>query len=131
MSFNDNAKVVLSSETTIQHFAEIFVNGQSKGKRQINGTPSLREFSQGLAREFGIKAFTVSVDGTPVTKESQANEPVKAGASVSVATKESRGSDTPSEPAADLPEGAAMESAEPTEPVSEPATEEGDEHSTT
>lgn len=92
---NNNAEVRLTTEVITKKYAEVIINGQSKGKREINGTPSLSEFSQGVAREFGIKGFHVTVDDTVVTTQAQANAPVggseEAPTKVAIATKETRG----------------------------------------
>lgn len=86
----NEAQVVLSTEVVETHYAEILINGQSKGKRPINGTPSLREFSTSLAKEFGVNAFNVTVDGSPITSNTQANSPVAPGSTIGVSAKDSR-----------------------------------------
>jgi hypothetical protein len=86
--------VILTTET--RHFAEIIVNGQSKGKRPINGTPTLKQFAQDLAREFGLKSFNVTVNlgegSTPVTQKNASvlDRPVTAASAVGVSAKDSR-----------------------------------------
>lgn len=109
---NNNAEVRLTTEVITKKYAEVIINGQSKGKREINGTPSLSEFSQGVAREFGIKGFHVTVDDTPVTRQSQAAAPVEDGTKVAIATKETRGgrskSSAPAEMKAEGGDSASM-----------------------
>lgn len=82
--------VRISTETVTKTFAEVIINGESKGKREVNGGPSLKEFATSLAKEYGIRTFTVTVDDAPVTAAS-ASQPVPAGASISVQAKDSRG----------------------------------------
>lgn len=92
MSQNQNSlEVRLSQETTVKDFAEVIVNGTSRGKRAINGGPSLKEFATKAAQEYGIRTFTVTLDGAPV-KAADASAPVPAGSTVSVQAKDSRGS---------------------------------------
>lgn len=87
----------MSSEIKIttekRHFAEVVINGESKGKREINGGPSLLHFATELAREAGVRTFTVTLDEgdgpTPVSEE-RAKGRVPDGATVSVAAKNSR-----------------------------------------
>lgn len=113
---NNNAEVRLTTEVITKKYAEVIINGQSKGKREINGTPSLSEFSQGVAREFGIKGFHVTVDDTVVTTQAQANAPVggseEAPTKVAIATKETRGgrskSSAPAEMKAEGGDSASM-----------------------
>ncbi len=85
---SNEAKVVISQET--RNFAEVFINGSSKGKREINGHPTLREFAQELANEYGVGTFNVTVDGASVTKHSEAEAPVRAGSSIGINAKDSR-----------------------------------------
>lgn len=87
-------EVKITRETKVQEFAEVVINGVSQGKRPINGGPSLKEFATALAREHGIRTFTVTVDMEPVT-ESRAAAPVPSGSRVAVQAKDSRGSAAP------------------------------------
>jgi len=119
MSFNNNNEVRLTTETTVRKFAEVIINGVSKGKREINGTPSLSEFSSGVAKEFGIKSFTVTVDDAPVTSREQASAPLTSDTKVAIATKESRASED------ELKDGEteAMHASTENEAMAAPATE--------
>jgi hypothetical protein len=93
---SNTGNVRLTSET--RHFAEITINGQSKGKREINGTPTLKDFAKSLAKEFGLTSFNVQVDFgdglSPVTSEAQASRPATQASSVAVSAKDSRAADT-------------------------------------
>lgn len=89
----NNNEVRISTETvpaTSRTVAEVIINGSSKGKRTINGGPSLKEFATSLATEFGIKSFTITVDDVPVTAAS-ASTPVPDNSTVRVNAKDSRG----------------------------------------
>lgn len=84
-----SGEVILSQET--QHFAEVIVNGRSLGKKQINGTPTVKELALQLAQEHGIRTFTVTVNDQVVTSES-ANQPYQPGSRFGIQAKDSRGS---------------------------------------
>jgi hypothetical protein len=88
--FAADAEVKISQVT--KTFAEVIINGTSKGKREINGGPSLKEFASSLAAEFGVRTFNVSVDGEAVRTQAQADAPVRPGSSVEVVAKDTRGS---------------------------------------
>jgi hypothetical protein len=93
MSDSNNANIRITEETipaVTKHFAEVTVNGQSKGKREINGGPSLLEFCTTLASELGINSFNITLNGKPITSETQAKTPVAPGAQVGVSASDSR-----------------------------------------
>lgn len=116
MSNNDNVNVCITEETRVVKYATIVVNGTERGKREINGTPTLSDFAKAIAAEFGIKTFTVSVDDVNVTSQTQAEAPVSDGTKVAVAAKDSRGANRRSNTREEKqPEPAEQPSPAPTE----------------
>lgn len=85
-----SVEVKIATKTT----AEVIVNGVSKGVRTINGGPSLKDFATQVAKESGIRSFTVTIDeGHGPTPGTSANldRPVAEGAKVEVKARDSRG----------------------------------------
>lgn len=113
-------EVKITKQVVEKKFAELLVNGVSKGKREINGGPSLLEFAQSAAEEFGVSSFTITLDSRPATV-AQAAAPVPSEAKVNVQAKDARGSKK-TEAHDEHAQAAATSEGMPEAAVSEPAT---------
>lgn len=121
-----NNKVNITTEVVTKHFAEVVINGESKGKREINGGPSVLALATSLAKEYGIRGFEVTITdptgaSTPITSVDQGRStPVRDGSRVAVTASDSRGGKV-------IPMKADADT-KAEEPVKMEGNDQGDEH---
>lgn len=77
------------SDTFVNGSVELVINGESKGNFPATGT--IGDFVRANSTRYGLKAFSVYVNGTKFFTE-QANQPIPDGSKIELIAKDSRGS---------------------------------------